>query len=80
MAPESEGLRLAGIVTDAIRLQIALNCACARKCAVGEKPSTEELAELHAAIGISLAARNAFIDHLENLSVPLATPAGLGPG
>jgi hypothetical protein len=42
---------------------------------MGELPTPEELAELHAAVGISQAARNAFIDHQENVSAVLATPA-----
>ena len=78
MSYESESLKLARVMVDAIRCQIGLNCACARKSAMGEMPTPEELAELRAAIGISHAARNAFIDHQENVSAPLATPAATG--
>lgn len=75
MAYESESLKLARVMVDAIRRQIGLNCACAHKSKRGEIPTPEELAELRAAIDISLAARNAFIDHHENVSAPLAAPA-----
>jgi hypothetical protein len=75
MAHESESLKLAKVLLDAIQRQIGFNRACAHKSAMGEMPTSEELAELRAAIGISQAARNAFIDHHENVSAPLATPA-----
>ena len=74
MAFESESLKLAKALVDAIRRQIGLNSACAHKSATGEMPTPEELAELRAAIGVSQAARNAFIDHQENVSTALATP------
>lgn len=75
MAYESESLKLARVMVDAIRCQIRINRACSHKSAMGELPTPEELAELHAAVGISQAARNAFIDHQENVSAVLATPA-----
>ena len=75
MAYESESLKLAKTMVDAIRRQIELNCACAYKSVRGEMATPEELAELRAAKDISHAARNAFIDHQENVPLPLVTPA-----
>src|ERR1700733_6425842 len=58
------------------RRQIELNCACAHKSAnLGEKPTPEELVELRAAIDASRAAHEALIDHLQNGSTSLETPA-----
>ena len=75
MACESESVKLARVLVDAIRHQIGLNCACAYKSAMGEMPTSEDLSELRAARGISQAARSAFIDHQQNGSAPFATPA-----